>query len=233
MTSAPDPASILAGLAHAVAGLHALAAQLLAPDWDDWTPDERSTAIGDAVGHLRALAQPLATLHPQAGALALEQALSLARLDQLADGAVSKALVVARAATILGRWLESLAAQAAQEAHNGPLTLAELFQRVQSLPGPRPRLAFENQAGRCALETGARALTRSANQLGEEALGLLALHDALGSETASDLCVTAETLFAQAGSVFICAAGLLSETPYGVAATEDTADDDDASPSLD
>lgn len=119
----PDTAEILAGLGHAIASVYALVAQLLEPDWSEWTPDERASAIDGPVQHLRALAPHLDKLQREAGTIVLQQALYLARARVHADnGAVGNALAMARAGAVLNHWLRTLAGLHSKEASSGPLT---------------------------------------------------------------------------------------------------------------
>lgn len=227
-TSPPTPAETLAGLGHAVASIYGLTALVLAPDWGDWTLEERGSAMDGPVQHLRTLAPRLQHLHRGAGATALQAALYLARAEvDRENGVIGAALSIARSGAVLNHWLHTLAGLHTQRAERGPLTLGELFQHVQPMSDdPRRRLALEEQTQARALETSAHCLTHAAIQLSDQALGLLWLHGHLHGEGASHLRETAVNLFTQGSGIMLCAVGLMSDEPFGVEEAPETEEEE-------
>ena len=128
----PTKPQLLSGLGHAIASVYTLAAQIMEPDWSEWTPSECAAAMDGPVQHLRSLAPHLEKLQREAGATILQQALFLARAQVHATGGiVGNALAVARAGAVLNHWLRTIASLHSQEAGSDPLTLGEIFERVQ------------------------------------------------------------------------------------------------------
>lgn len=211
----PTKADVLSGLGHAIASVYTLAAQLLEPEWSECTSDERPDIDGP-VQDLRTLAPHLENLQREAGATALQHALYLARAQVHSDeGVIGNALAIARTGAVLNHWLRTLAGLHSRKSDSGPLTLGELFQRVSRMSqDPRQRVALEDQTKERALETSAHRLIETSTQLTDQALGLLWLHGSLNGEKPSSLRDTAANLFTQASGVVLCAAGLLSATPF-------------------
>lgn len=236
-STSPTPAQTFAGLGHAVASIYGLVAQMLEPDWADWTAEERVNAVDRPVEHLRMLAPHLQQLHREAGATTLQAALYLARVQVHAgDGVISAALTIAQAGAVLNHWLHTLAGLHTQRAERGPLTLGELFQHIQPMSEERrQRLALEEQTQACALETSAHHLTHTAIQLSDQALGLLWLHGRLYGEGASHLRENAANLFTQGSGIVLCAVGLMSDEPFGAkdAAVEERPNESDEQPEQD
>jgi len=220
--TSPTATQTLAGLAHAVAHIYGLVAQVLEPDWAAWTAEERIRAVDRPVQHLRALASPLQRLHRDAGATALQAALYLARAQvHGGEGVIGAALAMARAGAVLNHWLHTLAGLHTRRAETGPLTLGELVQHLEPRSeDPRQRLALEEQTQARALETSAHHLTHAAIQLCDQALGLLWLHGRLHGEQTSGLRTNVAKLFLQGSGIVQCSVCLMSGEPFGAPEAE-------------